>query len=84
MCQLVQNECIIDYEVVLSGPFNTIGRVFVGDERGEWTKCDEQLRYMYVLDRNIYIYIYTCTCHHVYIKLGGALDKLCVFPADES
>ena len=24
VCELVQNDCIVDYEVVLSGPFDTI------------------------------------------------------------
>ena len=46
VCELVQNDCIVDYEVVLSGPFDTIGKVFVGEERGELTKCDEYLRYV--------------------------------------
>ena len=46
VCELVQNDCIVDYEVVLSGPFDTIGKVFVGEERGELTECDEHLRYV--------------------------------------
>ena len=34
-CELDDNSCILDYHVVLSGPYNTIGRVFIGEERGQ-------------------------------------------------
>ena len=34
-CQFDQDDCIVDYDVVLSGPFNTIGTVYVGEERGK-------------------------------------------------
>ena len=35
-CQFEENSCTVDYQVVLSGPFNTLGSVFVGRERGEF------------------------------------------------
>ena len=34
-CTFGDNDCIIDYQVVLSGKDNTMGSVFVGGERGE-------------------------------------------------
>ena len=34
-CTFERDGCTVDYQVVLSGPFNTMGRVFVGEERGE-------------------------------------------------
>ena len=35
-CTFEENSCAVDYQVVLSGPFNTLGSVFVGGERGEF------------------------------------------------
>ena len=35
LCEFQQNGCTVDYQVVLSGPYNTESRVFVGEERGE-------------------------------------------------
>ena len=35
ICEFQQNGCTVDYQVVLSGPYNTESRVFVGEERGE-------------------------------------------------
>ena len=35
LCVFQQNGCTVDYQVVLSGPYNTESRVFVGKERGE-------------------------------------------------
>ena len=35
LCELQQNGCTVDYQVVLSSPYNTESRVFVGEERGE-------------------------------------------------
>ena len=35
LCEFQQNGCTVDYQVVLSGPFNTMSRVFVGEEGGE-------------------------------------------------
>ena len=34
ICEFQQNDCTVDYQVVLSGPYNIMGRVFVGEERG--------------------------------------------------
>ena len=34
LCEFQQNGCTVDYQVVLSGPYNTESRVFVGEERG--------------------------------------------------
>ena len=34
-CTFERGGCTVDYQVVLSGPFNTMGSVFVGEERGE-------------------------------------------------
>ena len=34
-CTFERDGCTVDYQVVLSGPFNTMGSVFVGEERGE-------------------------------------------------
>ena len=33
-CTFERDGCTVDYQVVLSGPFNTMGSVFVGEERG--------------------------------------------------
>ena len=35
ICEFQQNGCTVDYQVVLFGSYNTMGRVFVGEERGE-------------------------------------------------
>ena len=35
ICEFQQNGCTVDYQVVLSGPYNTESRVFVGEERSE-------------------------------------------------
>ena len=61
MCELVQNDCIIDYEVFLSGPFDTIGMIFVGEERGEGTQCDD------ILARNTHVQIYNVHVPYVLV-----------------
>ena len=33
-CLFEQNDCVVDYDVVLSGPNNIIVSVYVGEERG--------------------------------------------------
>ena len=33
-CTFEREGCIVDFQVVLSGDFNTMGSVFVGEERG--------------------------------------------------
>lgn len=58
LCQFDQSDCIVDYEVVLSGEFNTMGMVFVGQERGEQHKT--------IVVHMLYINIYV----HVYAYLG--------------
>ena len=39
LCSFRENGCTVDFEVALSGPHNTIGMVFVGEERGELKDC---------------------------------------------
>ena len=71
-CQFDRNNCVVDYEVVPSGPFNGMASVFVGEERGNLLQffvhfaCElctcKYNRSHFTKERPMYMYIVYTLC----------------------